>query len=68
MRVVIIAFFGILSYFIVLLPGYFLFVSEDNSESVVSKIIVELFEGSSSTKSSEKLSLTNPGEEPLPKK
>ena len=67
MRIVIIIFFGILSYLLVLLPGYFFFVSEDGEESVVTETLVELFNSGSVTKSAEKMSLSNPGDAPPPK-
>ena len=67
MRIVIIIVFGILSYLLVLLPGYFLFVLEDGEESVVTETLAELFNSSSESKSAEKMPLTNPGDAPPPK-
>ena len=67
MRIVIIIFFGILSYLLVLLSGYYLFVLEDDEESVVTETLAEIFNSSSVSKSAEKMSLTNPGDAPPPK-
>ena len=67
MRIVIIIVFGILSYLLVFLPGYFLFVLEDGEESVVTETLAELFNSSSESKSAEKMPLTNPGDAPPPK-
>jgi hypothetical protein len=64
MRIAIIAVVGILSYLLVLLPGYFLFVSADEEESAVTETLAELPASSSTTKTTEKLPLTNPGEAP----
>ena len=64
MRIVIIIVFGILSYLLVLLPGYFLFVLEDGEESLVTETIAELFNSSSESKSDETMPLTNPGDAP----
>ncbi len=64
MRIVIIIVFGILSYLLVLLPGYFLFVLEDDEESVVTETLAELFNSSSVSKSADKMPLTNPGDAP----
>jgi hypothetical protein len=66
MRITIIAVVGILSYLLVLLPGYFLFVSEDD-ESAVTETLAELPESNLAAKSAEKLPLTNPGDAPPPK-
>ena len=67
MRIVIIIVFGILSYLLVLLPGYFLFVLEDGEESVVTETLAELFNSSSESKSTETMPMTNPGDAPPPK-
>jgi|TARA_B110000211_G_scaffold223152_1_gene272669 hypothetical protein len=67
MRITIIAVVGILSYLLVLLPGYFLFVSEDDDESAVTETLAELPESNLAAKSAEKLPLTNPGDAPPPK-
>ena len=64
MRIVIIAVVGILSYLLVLLPGYFLFVSADEEESAVTETLSELPASSPIAKTTEKLSLTNPGDAP----
>jgi len=64
MRIAIIAVVGILSYLLVLLPGYFLFVSSDEEESAVTETLAELPTSSSTGKTTEKLPLTNPGEAP----
>ena len=58
---------GILSYLLVLLPGYFLFVSTDDEESTVNESLAEPPESSSTNKTTEKLTLTNPGDAPPPK-
>ena len=65
MRITIIAVVGILSYMFVLLPGYFLFVSEDEKESAITETLAELPANSSSAKTAVKLPLINPGEAPL---
>ena len=67
MRIAIIAVVGILFYLLVLVPGYFLFVSEDDAESVVTEKLAELLESGSLEKSAEKLTLANPGDAPPPK-
>ena len=67
MRIVIIIVFGILSYLLVFLPGYFLFVLKDGEESVVTETLAELFNSSSESKSAETTPLTNPGAAPPPK-
>ena len=64
MRITIIAVVGILSYLLVLLPGYFLFVSADDDESAVTETLTEMSVNSSTAKRTEKLPLTNPGEAP----
>ena len=67
MRIVIIIVFGILSYLLVFLPGYFLFVLEDGEESVVTETLAELFNSSSESKLPETMPITNPGDAPPPK-
>ncbi|MEC7887800.1 MAG: hypothetical protein VYD14_09150 [SAR324 cluster bacterium] len=67
MRITIIAVVGILSYLLVLLPGYFLFFSEDDAKSEVTELLTKVFESGSGDKSAEKLPLTNPGDAPPPK-
>ena len=67
MRITIIAVVGILSYLLVLLPGYFLFFSEDDAKSEVTELLTKVLESGSGAKSSEKLTLTNPGDAPPPK-
>ena len=67
MRITIIVVVGILSYLLVLLPGYFLFVSTDDEESTVTESLGELPDSSSKTKTTEKLTLSNPGDAPPPK-
>ena len=67
MRIALIAVVGILSYLLVLLPGYFLFVSADDEESAVTETLAELPESSSTAKTTEKLPLSNPGDAPPPK-
>ena len=64
MRIAIIAVVGILSYLLVLLPGYFLFVSADEEESAVTETLAELPASSSTAKTTEELPLTNPGDAP----
>ena len=64
MRIAIIALVGILSYLLLLLPGYFLFVPADEKESAVTETLAELPASSSADKTTEKLPLTNPGEAP----
>ena len=65
MRITIIAVVGILSYLLILLPGYFLFVLEDEEESAITKTLVEQPASSSTVKTTAKLPLINPGEAPL---
>ena len=67
MRITIIVVVGILSYLLVLLPSYFLFVSTDDEDSTVTESLAELPESSSTTKTIQKLTLTNPGDAPPPK-
>ena len=64
MRIAMIAVVGILSYLLVLLPGYFLFVSVDEEDSEVNETLAELPARSSAAKTTEKLPLTNPGDAP----
>jgi|GEM_PF-331739 hypothetical protein len=47
MRITIIAVVGILSYLLVLLPGYFLFFSEDDAKSEVTELLTEVLESGS---------------------
>ena len=65
MRITIIAVVGIISYLLVLLPGYFLFVSENEEKSMITETLVELPASSSTPKKTPKLTLNNPGEAPL---
>ncbi len=67
MRITIIAVVGILSYLLVLLPGYFLFFAEDDAKSEVTELLTKVLESGSGAKSDEKLPLTNPGDAPPPK-
>jgi len=65
MRIVIIIIFGIFSYLVVLIPGYFLFFpggKEFFSEKDIEKVSVE-----NSEKKAKQLPLKNPGDEPPPK-
>ena len=65
MRILMIIFCGILSYIIVFSAGYFLFLHEDDRESVLTKKINEIVEMRSSSKQSEgEISLSNPGDAP----
>ena len=59
-----IAVVGILSYLLVLLPGYFLFISSDDKHSAVNESLAELPASSSAAKKTEEIPLTNPGEAP----
>ena len=67
MRILIIAVFGILSYLIVFFAGYFMFVSEEDSETVLNSTLKKFLENRSEDKSAEKLSLANQGDAPPPK-
>lgn len=62
MRILIIIFFGILSYLIVVLPGYYLIVPVGIEKITTFKTLVEL--PTLDTDKSSKLSLANPGNEP----
>lgn len=65
MRIAIILIFGILSYLLVFLPGYFLFLPEgDNS---ISEKKLKQITQEEPAKKKEKLPLKNPGDEPPPK-
>ena len=65
MRITIIAVVGIISYLLVLLPGYFYFFLEDEGKSVITETLVEIPASSSKAKTTAKMPLTNPGEAPL---
>ena len=63
MKIVIIVFVGILSYFAVVLPGYFYFVQGVADEIPNLKTLTEL-PVKDAPKSSTKLNITNPGDAP----
>ena len=63
MKIVIIVFVGILSYFAVVLPGYFHFVPGVADEIPNLKTLTEL-PVKDAPKSSTKLNITNPGDAP----
>lgn len=63
MKIVIIVFVGILSYFAVVLPGYFYFVPGVAYEIPNLKTLTEL-PVKDAPKSSTKLNITNPGDAP----
>ena len=63
MKIVIIVFVGILSYFAVVLPGYFYFVPGVADEILNLKTLTEL-PVKDAPKSSTKLNITNPGDAP----
>ena len=63
MKIVIIVFVGILSYFAVVLPGYFYFVPGVADEIPNLKTLTEL-PVKDAPKSSTKLNITNPGDAP----
>jgi len=65
MKIVIILLFGILSYLIVLIPGYFLFFSE-GTDIFPNKDINKISSEDSDNKAKQ-LPLKNPGDEPPPK-
>ena len=64
MRITIIAVVGILSYLLILLPGYFLFVSGDAEKPEASVTSTEKTDNTSVAKLAEKPPLANPGEAP----
>ena len=66
MRIAIIVFVGIFSYFALLLPGYFYFVPGGAEEILNLKTLTEL-PVKDATKSSTELNIANPGDAPLPK-
>ena len=63
MRIAIIVFVGILSYFAVVLPGYFYFVPGGAEEISNLKNLTEL-PVETAAKSSTKLNIANPGDSP----
>ena len=63
MKILIIVFVGILSYFAVVLPGYFYFVPGVADEIPNLKTLTEL-PVKDAPKSSTKLNITNPGDAP----
>ena len=63
MRVAIIVFVGILSYFAVVLPGYYYFVPGGAEEILKLKPLTEL-PVKRAAKSSTELNITNPGDAP----
>ena len=66
MRITIIVIVGILSYFVVLLPGYFFIVPRDTNMFSGNWTLTELpMEDGANT--STKFPLANPGDAPLPK-
>ena len=66
MRIAIIVFVGIFSYFAVVLPGYFYFVPGGADEISNLKTLTEL-PVKDSAKSSTELNIANPGDAPPPK-
>ena len=63
MRITIIVFVGILSYFAVVLPGYYYFVPGSTEEISNLKTLTELLVGDAA-KSSTELNKANPGDAP----
>ena len=63
MRIAIIVFVGILSYFVVVLPGYYYFVPGGAEEISNLKTLTELPVGVAA-KSSTELTIANPGDAP----
>ena len=63
MRIAIIVFVGILSYFAVVLPGYFYFVPGGAEEISYLKTLTE-FPVGNAAKSSTELNIANPGDAP----
>jgi len=63
MRIAIIVFVGILSYFAVVLPGYYYFVPGGAEEILNLKTLTELPVGVAA-KSSTELNIANPGDAP----
>ena len=63
MRIAIIVFVGILSYFAVVLPGYYYFVPGGTEEILNLKTLTELPVGVAA-KSSTELNIANPGDAP----
>ena len=63
MRIAIIVFVGILSYFAVVLPGYYYFVPGGAEEILNLKTLTELPVGVTA-KSSTELNIANPGDAP----
>ena len=63
MRIAIIVFVGILSYFAVVLPGYFYFVPGGNEKISNIKFLTEL-PVEDTAKSSTQLNIANPGDAP----
>ena len=66
MRIAIIVFVGIFSYFAVVLPGYFYFVPGGAEEIPNLNTLTELSLGNTA-KSSTELNIANPGDAPPPK-
>ena len=66
MRISIIVFVGIFSYFALVLPGYFYFVPGGAEEILNLKTLTEL-PVKDATKSSTELNIANPGDAPPPK-
>ena len=66
MRISIIVFVGIFSYFALVLPGYFYFVPGGAEEILNLKTLTEL-PVEDTAKSSTELNIANPGEAPPPK-
>ena len=66
MRITIIIFFGIFSYFAVVLSGYFYFVPGGAEEILNLKTLTEL-PVKDAAKSSTELNIANPGDAPPPK-
>ena len=66
MRIAIIVFVGIFSYFALVLPGYFYFVPGGAEEISKLKTLTEL-PVEDTTKSSTELNIENPGDAPPPK-
>ena len=67
MRIVILFLVGIISYLIVVLPGYFLYFSNESKVDTGSEKN-EKIRTDSLSKPIDKLSMSNPGDAPVPKK
>ena len=64
MRIVIMVFVGIISYLVVVLPGYY-FIVPEGTEKISNLVTLKELPTENAAKSKSKLSVANPGDAPV---